>query len=205
MRRLLILITCSFLLPVQAQEVTRNASMYRLSLTRIAHAEWGLDAPVATFAGQIQQESAWNPEAVSRVGAEGMGQFMPATTKWWCAKQKLAGADCQPKNPAWAMRSLVQYDKWIYEQINAVNHCHRMAMTLSAYNGGLGWVYRDQKSASGMGLDPRQYFSVVERVNAGRSAANFKENRDYPRRILFKHEPRFATWGKGSCVSEAYQ
>lgn len=185
-----------------AQQIPAAATTYRAQLIRIAHAEWGLDAPIATFAAQIQQESGWNPNAVSRVGAEGMTQFMPATAKWWCGRIKLSSADCQPKNPVWAMRSLAQYNFWLYQQIQAKNHCHRMAYTLSGYNGGLGWVFRDQKKASGLGLDPLIYFDHVERVNAGRSAANFKENRDYPRRILFKYEPIYSTWGQGSCTNE---
>lgn len=185
-----------------AQQIPQAAVSYRAPLIRVAHAEWGLDAPVATFAAQIQQESGWNPHAVSKVGARGMAQFMPATAQWWCSKNKISVIDCQPSNPTWAMRSLVQYDRWLYERIVAINQCHRMAMALSSFNGGLGWVYRDQKHASGLGLDSRRYFSVVERVNAGRSEANFKENRDYPRRILFMYAPRYALWGQGSCTNE---
>ncbi|WZB64465.1 lytic transglycosylase domain-containing protein [Achromobacter xylosoxidans] len=41
-----------------------------------------MDAPVSTFAAQIHQESAWRPGAVSAVGAQGMAQFMPATSSW---------------------------------------------------------------------------------------------------------------------------
>lgn len=202
MRWLLAMFVCAATALAAAQVIPRQAIAHKANLTRIAHAEWGLDAPVASFAAQIQQESGWNPQAVSRVGAQGMAQFMPATAQWWCSKNKLSAIDCQPSNPVWAMRSLVQYDRWLYQRIQALNHCHRMAYALSAYNGGLGWVYRDQQHASGLGLDPRRYFSVVERVNAGRSAANFTENRDYPRRILFKYEPRYASWGQASCANE---
>lgn len=206
MRWLLTLLACVSAWSVAniatAQQIPPAAVSYRAPLIRVSHAEWGLDAPVATFAAQIQQESGWNPQAVSRVGAQGMAQFMPSTAQWWCSKNKISVIDCQPSNPTWAMRSLVQYDRWLYQQITAVNPCHRMAMALSAYNGGLGWVYRDQKHASSLGLDLRRYFSVVERVNAGRSTANFTENRDYPRRILFKYEPRYALWGQGSCTNE---
>jgi soluble lytic murein transglycosylase-like protein len=204
MRRVLLISACicAIAFPAAAQVIPHQAHAHRAALTRIAHAEWGLDAPIATFAGQIHQESAWNPAAVSRVGAQGMAQFMPSTTKWWCSKNKISATDCQPTNPTWALRSLVQYDKLLYQQINALNPCHRMAMTLSAYNGGLGWVYRDQKYASGLGLDPRRYFNAVERANAGRSTANFTENRDYPRRILFRHAPSYSLWGPRSCADE---
>ncbi|CAN5883683.1 transglycosylase SLT domain-containing protein [soil metagenome] len=184
-----------------AQDVPRSALRYRADLTRIAHSEWGLDAPLASFAGQIQQESGWNPQAVSRVGALGMAQFMPATANWWCTVNKLSGVDCQPTNPVWAMRSLVQYDFWLSERTRAVDACQRMAFTLSGYNGGLGWVLRDQKLAIAKGLDPQVWFGSVERVNAGRSADNWAENRQYPLRILQRYEPTYvaAGWGIGAC------
>lgn len=199
MRRLinsLCLLLCAVSVQTIAQELPRS-KLHRTTLTRIAHSHWGLDAPVATFAAQLHQESAWNPNAVSRVGAQGMAQFMPATAQWWCSKTN--ESDCQPMNPSWAMRAMVGYDKWLYQQIRAIDHCQRMAMTLSAYNGGLGWVFRDQRLASRLGRDQQRWFGHVERVNDGRSAPNFKENRDYPRRILFLYEPRYALWGRGSC------
>lgn len=195
---------CGMSAMAAAQQITPTAMAYRAPLIRVAHAEWGLGAPVATFAAQIQQESGWNPNAVSKVGAQGMAQFMPATAKWWCEKMKMQPADCMPTNPTWAMRSLVQYNLWLYNQIRATDHCQRMAMTLSAYNGGLGWVFKDKKLAFSTGLNPQIWFGQVELANAGRSAANYKENRDYPKRILLKYEPRYLSWGRGSCVSEVY-
>ena len=75
-------------------------------------------------------------------------------------------------------------------------------MTLSAYNGGLGWVWRDQKLAAAQGADSARWFDQVERYNAGRHAAAFRENRGYPRLILRTFEPRYvaAGWGQGSCA-----
>ena len=64
----------------QAQEPPKPpqaALKYRAELTRLAHSGWGLDAPVPMFAAQIHQESGWNPEAVSRVGAKGMPSIKP--------------------------------------------------------------------------------------------------------------------------------
>ncbi|ECW2123781.1 lytic transglycosylase domain-containing protein, partial [Salmonella enterica] len=75
-----------------------------------------------------------------------------------------------------------------------------MAMTLSAYNGGLGWVNRDRKLARSRGLDDTRWFGGVETVNAGRSAANWRENRHYPQRILHELAPRYLSWGGSSCV-----
>ena len=97
-------------------QVPPEAARYRQALLRAAHAQWGLQAPVAALAAQVHQESAWNPQAVSRVGARGLAQFMPATARWWCEREGIGGADCLPHNPAWALRALVGYDKHLYDR-----------------------------------------------------------------------------------------
>lgn len=159
----------------------------------------GLGAPVALFAAQVHQESAWRAGAVSHVGASGLAQFMPATADWISGLfPDLAIND--PFNPSWALRALVRYDAWLYARVRAATACQAWAMTLSAYNGGLGWISRDQALASRQGLDPLVWFGSVERVNAGRSAANWRENRAYPRRIIYTHQPRYATWGGTVCL-----
>lgn len=191
--------------PAFAHEVPRAAEQYRRDLVRVAQHGFGLDAPIATLAGQIHQESAWRSDARSRVGAQGLTQFMPATAQWM-AQLYPALSPAQPFNPGWSLRAMVAYNKWHLERIQARSHCDKWAMALAAYNGGLGWVNRDKRLASASGADPLAWFDSVERFNAGRSAANFRENRDYPRRILERHEPVYvrAGWGRGVC-SERYQ
>jgi membrane-bound lytic murein transglycosylase MltF len=77
-----------------------------------------------------------------------------------------------------------------------------MAFALSAYNGGLGWVQRDRRTARAAGADPDRWWAAVERYNAGRNAASFAENRGYPKRILTRNEPLYigAGWGLGVCT-----
>ncbi|MFS4550050.1 transglycosylase SLT domain-containing protein [Comamonas resistens] len=184
----------------QAVQVPQAAQQYRSELVRNARAIWGMEAPVATFAAQVHQESAWKPGAVSHVGAQGLAQFMP-TTSAWIAGLYPALASNQPYNPSWSLRALVQYDAWIHARVSAATPCDRMAKVLSSYNGGLGWVQRDEALAKRHGLNAAVWWSHVETVNAGRSAANWRENRDYPRRILQRLEPAYvaAGWGAGSC------
>ena len=185
----------------RAAELPRDAVRYQRDLIRQARQVWGINAPVATFAAQIHQESRWRSDAVSQVGALGMAQFMPATARWISGAYP-ALAEGQPTHPVWAMRALVTYDRHLWERIQAAGQCERMAMVLSGYNGGLGWVWRDQKLAAARGADPSRWFDQVERFNAGRSAAAIRENRGYPRLILRTHEPRYvaAGWGLGSCA-----
>lgn len=197
---LLVLTQCA---PASAEAIPNAAKQHRALLIRSAHMVWGLDAPVATFAAQVHQESLWKITARSPAGAEGIAQFMPTTTEWIAAAfpKHLSAPD--PFNPGWALRALVQYDLYLYKQNQASTRCDHWAMILSAYNGGQGWVNRDRKLALAKGADPLAWFNSIEYFNAGRSAANFKENRHYPRAILSRWEPLYvdAGWGNGVCAT----
>jgi soluble lytic murein transglycosylase-like protein len=184
-----------------ADSVPQAAEQHRRTLVRSAHAEWGLDAPIATFAAQVHQESHWNSTANSKAGAQGLAQFMPATAQWMAQSYPELGKK-QPYSPAWSLRAMVLYDSYLFARNSAVTACERWAMTMAAYNGGQGWVNRDRKLAISAGDDPQRWFGSIEKHNAGRSAANFRENRDYPRKILRRWEPVYiaAGWGDGACA-----
>lgn len=184
-----------------AVEIPADAWQWRRTLTREGQSEWGLNAPISDFASQIHQESAWRPNARSRVGAFGLAQVMPATGDWLAGLYPSLGPKAQPASPAWAIRALVTYDKHIWDRVSAADECNRMAKVLSGYNGGNSWVYRDEKLAASKGLDPSKWFGHVETVNSGRSAANFRENRQYPVRILIRLAPVYVRndWGPTSC------
>ncbi|MGG2141982.1 transglycosylase SLT domain-containing protein [Symbiopectobacterium sp. RP] len=182
-----------------ATRTPQAALPYRAALIRNARLVWGLNAPVADFAAQIEHESSWQPGITNHIGAQGLGQFMPATTAW-IGEVMPELADKAPLNPGWSLRAVVSFDNWLWQRLSAVNSCERMAMTLSAYNGGLGWVQRDRRLAERQGFDGRRWFDSIERVNAGRRASAWRENRHYPRRILKSLAPRYLTWGGASCV-----
>lgn len=181
--------------------IPAEAWRYRAELTRAVHVTWGLQGPVADFAAQIHQESGWRPHAVSRVGAQGMAQFMPATAAWWCDLHGMTLAECQPRHPTWAIRALVGYDHWLWMRVEgAADACERMAFTLRGYNGGETRLGRERRACAAAGCDAAKNFGHVERFNAGRSTANWRENTDYPRRILHTLAPRYAGWGVRSCA-----
>jgi soluble lytic murein transglycosylase-like protein len=176
---------------VHATEIPRQAIQYRADLTRIAQSTWGLNAPVPVFAAQIHQESGWNTDAVSRVGAMGAAQFMPATARWWCALNKLSESDCQPSNVTWSMRALVGYDRWLYERVSG-NEADRFWASLRSYNGGLGhW----QREAALTAIKTRIAIDA-QCGRASRSAIHCAENLGYPDRILNRHQPLYASWGR---------
>lgn len=85
----------------------------------------------ALLASQIAAESAFNPTAVSRVGAVGLMQFMPATWADW-------GRGADPNDPAASMDAGVRYMKWLLSQLPGVASPQELA--LASYNWGIGHV-----------------------------------------------------------------
>lgn len=197
---LIVFIGVAFVAPSPARgQIPVDAARWRHELTRQATAEWGIAAPVATFAAQIQQESSFNPNARSAVGASGLAQFMPATATWIAeGNPALIGGD--PSNPAWAMRALAAYDLYLLMRVGAANDCEGMAFALSAYNGGEKFRDRGIARCSGA-CNPLRWFDHVEVIDDGRTPQAWLENRGYPRRILKTLEPNFirAGWGRGMC------
>lgn len=178
-----------------AQSIPAAAHKYRAELTRAAHTQWGLNAPIPALAAQVHQESGWRADAVSRVGAVGMAQFMPATASWWCGLHQLSAADCQPQNPTWALRALVGYDKWLFDRTpTRYTERDRMHVALRAYNGGLGhWLA--EARATGARLPT---LAQVDAAcgQARRHVSHCAENVGYPQRILGVLQPRYAAWGR---------
>ena len=99
-----------------AGDIPHAAQQYRYELTRQARLVWGINAPIATMAAQVHQESAWNPNAVSHVGAQGLAQFMPATAAWMPQIDNTLHR-VYPTNPSWALRALARYDHWLYSRL----------------------------------------------------------------------------------------
>ena len=183
---------CLLASPARAQPAPTAARPYQASLLRAAHGQWGLDAPVAALAAQVHQESAWNPQAVSRVGARGLAQFMPESARWWCDLNGLAPLDCQPSNPTWALRALAGYDKYLYDRAPARYTAYdRMWVALRGYNGGLGHWQAEARRASG---DSRVAIDAAC-GSARRHHSHCPENLAYPARILDRLQPLYAGWG----------
>lgn len=183
-----------------AVQIPLEAKRWQRELTHVAHQHYGLNAPIATLAAIIHQESRWKSGAVSPAGAQGLAQFMPSTAKWMpeiYPQLKTAA----PFDPRWSIRAMVLYTVWINKRVDAVDNCEQWAFVLSAYNGGLTWVKRDQKLAKSSGANPLVFFDEVENYNAGRSLANFKENRNYAHLILRKFSTEYyqTGWGLEAC------
>lgn len=183
--------------PPPAPTLPDGARRWRGDLVRAAHAAWGLDAPIPVFAAQVHQESEWRAEAVSPAGAVGMAQFMPDTASWWCRLNKMSREQCQPRQPVWALRALVGYDRWLWDQIGSLPGAHRidpasrMWAALRSYNGGLGHWQAEARVAGS--LDRLAVDAACGRARRHRS--HCAENLGYPQHIMVRLQPCYATWG----------
>ena len=186
---LAVLAHCSTAAHAQAP---RAAEKWRRELTRQARLAFGLDAPIATLAGQIEQESGWREDARSPVGAQGIAQFMPGTAA--DLARKLSGP-AEPLNATWALRAHSTYMKELASAIRYRTECDTFGAALSSYNGGLGWHNRRRALA----LDPDDFWWSVRLVNPGITAANQRENEEYPMRVVYERQPKYSTWGRGVC------
>lgn len=180
--------------PANAAGVTipEASTAYRRTLEREATARFGLDAPIARLGAQIHQESAWEPTAESPF-AQGLAQFTPPTARWLPDVCPDVGTP-DPWDAAWSIRALVCYDHYLHRRVSGATSCDRWAFTLSAYNGGLSWVYQDKTQASNAGHDPARWFDQVE-LTTSRGAPAREENRAYVRRILRVLEPAYVAAG----------
>lgn len=191
---LVLILSACFAAPSAAEP---SASLqYKRLVTREARLVFGLSAPVAMLAGQIEQESGWRSDVCSAYAC-GLTQFTKATADEIDAKYLLGGPN--RSNPEWAVRAQMAYMRDLYEaeaiRLDADTDCDRWAFTLSSYNGGYGWVKRDKAICAAHDCDTGKWFGNVEDWS-NRAAWAFRENRGYPRRILGRNQYIYETWGK---------
>lgn len=92
--------------------------------------------PEALLFGILAKESGGKVHAVSRSGAAGLLQFMPATGKYFGLGRDTDGFDTR-FDPRQATRANVRYLNARFAELN-----NDLALTLAAYNGGEGRVLR---------------------------------------------------------------
>ncbi|MEO8133669.1 MAG: transglycosylase SLT domain-containing protein [Betaproteobacteria bacterium] len=157
---------------------------------------FGIPAPVPVIVAQVAQESNFNPKAVSQVGATGLMQFMPSTAKW--AAEAGGFGTPSPLDPAWAIRAGTWFDRFLYDRVRSPDSvCDRWLFTLSYYNGGAGWGLKRQALSATPGM-----YSATSRINPGISAGNQRENEQYPMRIVYALQPKYAAHGPLVCKGE---
>lgn len=99
---------------------------------------------------------------------------------------------------SWAIRAMILYDRHLLSSFKDSEQCESWYFTLASYNGGLGWILKEKKLAQQSGLNPLQWRNSVELVSARASWA-YKENRNYPKRIIERHQKLYLLWGLPTC------
>ncbi len=123
-------------------------------------------------AAQARAESAFDPRAVSPVGAQGIAQFMPETWREWTPP----GAD--PFDPAAAILAQHRYMTWLEARTTGLDPA------LGSYNAGLGNIRRAQRLARDLGMtDHAAWLRTLPRVtgpaHAGETRGYIKANAAY--------------------------
>ncbi|MDR3139145.1 MAG: lytic transglycosylase domain-containing protein [Treponema sp.] len=127
----------------------------------------------AIFYGLIRTESAFIPDIVSRVGATGLSQLMPATA------EDMAGRIARQGGPDYRENGKIELrNPRINLHIGAVylnyliEHLESPALALLAYNGGMGRVRRWRAGEPDLPVD--LFLETIE----------YRETREYGRRVL---------------------
>ena len=118
--------SCAPLPGVNFGNVRLNTSAYADEI-RSAAAEFGVEEAVVRAI--MHAESAFNPNALSRVGAQGLMQLMPATAQRFGVSN--------PFDPAQNIRGGVQYLSWLLKRFNG-----DLTLAAAGYNAGEGAVDR---------------------------------------------------------------
>lgn len=187
------------------------------------------DMPIQPAAGgQVEQEtcpglkhrSCWNVRAelkTSREQGVGLGQLTRAfradgSTRFDAMAEIVAAFPKDLAGLSWEnrydatlqLRALVLKDLQIYRQIQgAATPRDRLAMTLVAYNGGVGGLNSDRTACRATpGCNPAVWFGHVERTSLkqktkvqGYGQSFFCVNRTYPYNILYVRMGRYAQLG----------
>jgi len=171
-----------------ASALPSNANKYKKDLTRAVYNVYGIDGNVALFASHIHQESRWNPNARSKY-AVGLAQITPRTASWF---SKVKGLDePAPLDYKWSMEFMVEYMKYLQDNVPYETDCDKVWNASRAYNGGLGWIKREARKAESANY--KDLMEVCEKT--GRSKNNCRENTYYPQRIYWELLPTYIEYG----------
>ena len=201
-----------------SEQLPEGAVKYLPVLSAEQAAHWA-DVPIrSALAAQVEQETCpslksvncWNPRAELKTSREygfGLGQ-LTVTPKFDNFKEarKLDASlrDWQfadRYDPARQLRAMVLMDRAGYRRLAAMvpDERDRMAMAISAYNGGLGGVLQDRRLCAAIaGCDPGRWFGHVERTSLkaktaakGYGKSFFEINREYVRNIMTVRAARY--------------
>lgn len=132
------------------------SSDVRREAEAIAKHAAGQGVPSHLVAGLIATESSFNPRAVSPVGAQGLGQLMPATAK------DMGISD--PFDIEQNIYATARYLAWLGKVWE--KHPQRWEMVLASYLAGVGTVSKQVKAGRGFTQEQDAYVRKIIRLSA---------------------------------------
>lgn len=168
------------------REIPSGVLRYAPDVIRESQAYEGLNGYPATRIAQMWQESQGNPNAKSPVGARGLYQFMPATSKWLGEIMPDLGI-ADPYNPKWAIRAGIRYQVKLEKKHRACPECAKVWYGLREYNGG--GLKKDLDQLESWGFDRCDYINADKANGRKRTEASIHENTGYPKAIVLKWQP----------------
>jgi len=128
---------------------------------------------------QLWQESRFNGQAVSPVGARGIAQFMPAT--WSIVRDRMGFPDhASPFDTSYAISACAWYMDTLRKQWTAKrSDLELWRLTLATYNTGMGNMLKAQKASDGA----NDFEGIMAYLPAVTGAAGALETRTYVARI----------------------
>lgn len=122
------------------------------------------ELPVGFFVRLINQESGFDPEVVSRAGAQGVAQFMPKVAEEWGLKN--------PFDPHAALVASARFLRSLYEQFG------NWGLAAAAYNGGMGRVQKWMKGGK-LPDETRHYVMTITGVPAEKWVAGKSQDANF--------------------------
>lgn len=123
----------------------------------VALAARSYGVPENVLAAQIEQESGYNPSAVSSAGAVGIAQFEPGTA---------ASLGVNPNDPNSSIMGMAKYDSQLLRQFGSV------PLMLAAYNAGPDAVTAAGNSVPENGQTPSYVNNILSLSGSGGSLTN---------------------------------
>jgi hypothetical protein len=141
---------------ISSEKSVNAESVERSSCAPLARAAAIHGIPLAFFTRLIRQESNFDTKAISRAGAQGIAQFMPATAHW----RGLL-------NPFEPTQALLESARWLHELHEEFGN---LGLAAAAYNAG---PRRVKDWMAGRGKLPNETRAYV-RIITGRTADDWR-------------------------------
>jgi hypothetical protein len=132
-----------------ARPLTESASKTAMCETLAAAAQTHA-LPVGFFVRLIDQESGFDPHSVSKAGAQGVAQFMPAVAKEWGLSN--------PFDPHAALMASARFLRALYDQFG------NWGLAAAAYNGGGSRVQKWLDKRGKLPDETRHYVQTITGV-----------------------------------------